>query len=136
MSLFCCESKCKCALFSIVASVIIGVIAAFLQLTGVIAVTPAFLWVVLGIAVVYLAVLLAASALKRSDNDCECICATLSTVLTGILVTVLFAVILLGVEFAATSVIGAIFVGLLLLGVSLIITASVCLVKCFLKCGD
>jgi len=136
MSVFCCENKCKCVFGAIIVSIIIGIVSAFLQLTAVITVTPAFLWVVLGIAVVYLAVLLVASALKRGGNDCECICATLSTVLAGILITVLFAVVLLGVTFEAGSVIGAIFVGLLLFGVSLNITASACLVKCFLNCRD
>ncbi len=136
MSLYCCESKCKCALLSIAASIVIGVIAAFLQLTAVITVTPAFLWVLLGIAVVYLAVLVIAAAINRNSDGCECVCATLSTVLGGILGTVLFSVILLGVAFAATSVIGAIFVGLLLLSFSLVITSTACLVKCLFKCGD
>lgn len=136
MSLYCCESKCKCALLSIAASIVIGVIAAFLQLTAVINVTPAFLWVLLGIAVVYLGVLVIAGAIKSDCDGCECVCATLSTVLGGILGTVLFSIILLGVTFAEASVIGAIFVGLLLLSISLVITASACLVKCLFKCGD
>ncbi len=136
MSLYCCESKCKCALLSIAASIVIGVIAAFLQLTAVITVTPAFLWVLLGIAVVYLGVLVIASAIKGDSDGCECICATLSTVLAGILGTVLFSVILLGISFAAGSVIGAILTGLLLLSFSLLITSTACFVRSLLKCGD
>ena len=136
MSIFCCESKCKCVLGAIVASVIIGIVAAFLQISAIINVTPAFLWVLLGIAVVYLAVLVAAAAFGRTGGGCGCRCSTLSALLTGILGTVLFSVVLLGIEFAAASVIGAILVGLLLASFSLTIASSACFVKCLGDCDD
>ena len=68
MSMCCCETKCRCILLSLVAGVILGVVAAFLQITGMITVTPAFLWVVLGIAVVYLAVFVIAGALQNRQG--------------------------------------------------------------------
>ena len=135
MSIFCCESKCRCVLGAIVASVIIGIVAAFLQLTAVISVTPAFLWVLLGVGGVYLAILVGAAALG-GENRCACRCSTLSTLITGILGTVLFSVVLLGIEFAATSIIGAILVGLLLASFAIVITASACYVKCLCDCDD
>ena len=61
-------------------------------------------------------------------------CTAVSTVLAGILGTILFSLVLLAVTFAATSVIGAIFVGLLLFFFSLTITATACLVKCRANC--
>lgn len=54
MSLFSCDSKCNCTIAAIIVSAIVGVVTAFLQITGVITVAPVFLWVVFGIAVVYL----------------------------------------------------------------------------------
>ncbi len=50
MSGFCCNCSNKCACTSIIASIIIGIVAGILRITGVITVTPAFLWVVFGIA--------------------------------------------------------------------------------------
>ena len=123
---------CRCSLLSIAASIIIGVITAFLQITAVITVTPAFLWVVLGISVVYLAVLLASSS-KTCGARC---CGILSTLLTGILGAALVSVVLLGITFAATSIIGAIITGALLAFLSLTLTSSACLVKCLADCKN
>lgn len=132
MSLFNnCSCKCDCTGISVVASIIVGIIAAFLRITGAITVTDTFLWVALGIAVVYLAVLLLTTALRRT-NAC---CAPLSAVLIGILGTILFAVILLAITFAATSVSGAVITGLLLAFSSLIFTATACLIRCISECN-
>jgi hypothetical protein len=138
MSLFCCECKCNCncTIAAIIASVIVGVVAAFLQITGVIAVTAAFLWVVLGIAVVYLAVLVATFGLARGREGCECRCASIGALLYGILGSVLFSIILLAIGAAAVGVVGAILVALLLISFSLVITSSACLVRCIADCGD
>ena len=129
MSMFCCENKPSCVNLAVIASAIIGVIAAFLQISAVISVTPAFLWVALGIAIGYLAVLLATTSSCRAANSCKCANGALTAVLTGILGTALISVILLAVTFAATSIIGAILVGLLVLFLSLIVTATACLVS-------
>lgn len=137
MSLFCCDCKCNCpcAVASIIASVAIGVIAAFLQITGVITVAPVFLWVVLGIAVVYLAVLVATFGSARNREGCECKCASIGALLYGILGSVLFSIVLLAVGIVATSVVSAILVALLVLSFSLVITSSACLVRCLADCG-
>lgn len=130
-----CKNRFDCTLFAIVASVIIGIITAFLTITAVITVTPAFLWVLFGIAVGFLAVLLlAAPRIQRSDNDL-CVCSAVPAFLAGILGTVLLSVVLLAITFAATSIIGAIITGLLLLFFSLTITSAACLVKCLLNCN-
>ncbi len=127
MSIFCCDNKPGCVTLAVIASAILGVIAALLQITAVITVTPAFLWVALGIAVVYLAVLLATSCCR--GDACRCQSASLCAILAGILGTALTSVILLAVTFAATSIVGAIFVGLLVLFLSLIVTATACFVS-------
>lgn len=125
-----CENRFSCVTLGFIASLVIGIVTAFLQITAVITLTPAFLWVTLGVAVVYLA----ANLFAARQTSCRLCCTALYAVLAGILGTVLFSVVLLGVTFAATSVVGAIFAGLLLFFFSLIITASACLVKCKANC--
>lgn len=128
-----CSCTCGCVTLAAIASFIIGIIAAALTFTATITITPAFLWVALGIAIVYLAVLLASSGtLPRR----ACTCNTVTAVLTGILGTALSAVILLGVSFAATSFLGAIIAGVLLFFLSLTVTTTACLIKCALGCTD
>ena len=63
MSLFGCGCRPGCTVKAFLVSALIGIVAAFLQITGTITVTTAFLWVALGIAVVYLGVVLVSSAL-------------------------------------------------------------------------
>ena len=132
MSLFCCDCRSNCTGIAVIASVIIGIITAFLQITAVITVTTVFLWVVLGIAVVYLALGLLTSSIPGKRK--KCVCERLRAQLTGILGTVLTSIILLGVAFAATSVLGAIIAGLLMFFFSLMITSTACLVKCKENC--
>ena len=138
MALFNCNCNCKpsCGAFAGFAGVIIGVVAAFLQITGTITVTPAFLWVTLGVAVVYLAVLAIAGALRRRSSCNRCECSAIGTVLTGILATALLSVVLLAVGIVATSVVSAILVGLLLLAVTLVLGGTACLVRCLFDCED
>lgn len=136
MSIVNCGKRRDCTGIALIASLIIGILAAFLQITAVITLTPIFSIVALGIAIVYLAVTLIATSLSQGIADCNGCCAPLSAVLLGILGTILFAVILLAITFAATSVIGAIVVGALFFSFSLMITSTACLAKCFASCGN
>ena len=135
-----CDCSCRntCTTVAVIVSAVVGIIAAFLRITAAITVTPAFLWTVFGIAVVYLAVILAASAtVNCCDNKRPCCFGTTLNVLLGaIIATVLFAVVLLGVEFAATSIIGAVLTGLLLLSFFLTLTETACLIRCILTSKD
>ncbi len=133
MGFCCCERRFDCITLSIVASLVIGVVAAFLRITAVITVTPAFLWVLLGVALVYIAVTLIGVSLNGNP---ACCCPALRAALAGALGTALFSIVLLGITFAATSVIGAIIVGLLLFFFALLITATVCYIKCIANCTD
>lgn len=128
-----CACKYNCTLFAFIASLIIGIVTAFLRITAVITVTPAFLWVLFGISVGYLLLTQTASVFIR---DCSrCIRETLNAALLGALATTLLSVVLLGVTFAATSVIGAILTGLLLFAFSFTLGSSACLTRC-LACSD
>ena len=135
MSIFGCRCKCNCLLAAVIASVIVGVVAAFLQITGMITVTPAFLWVVLGIAVVYLGILVLASARCCPEEASGCLCTALNALLVGILGAALFAVVLLGIGIVATSILSAVLVGLLLFFFSFTLSATACLVRSLFTCG-
>ncbi len=131
MSAFNYNGKNNCSVVAFVASIIVGVIAAFLRITAVITLSDAFLWVLFGIAVFYLAVLLVISGLRNCS-----VCPDITLLLTGILGTVLLSVILLGIEFAATSIAGAVAVGLLLFFFSLTVSSAACVIRCFSGCDN
>ena len=128
-----CGCQISCTGRVVVASVIIGVLAAFFRFAALITVTPAFLWVLFGIAVGFLGIILLASSSHNSENN-GC-CQSITQFLTGILGTILTSVILLGIPFAATSVIGAIITGLLLFFFTLLLTSATCIVTCKLNCN-
>lgn len=136
MAFFNCSCRRDCTLFAVIVSLVLGIIGAFLQITAVITVTPIFLVVALGIAVVYLAVLLITAVLTRRIEHRSCLCGSLDTVLAGILGTILFSVILLAVGITATSIISAILIGLLIAAVTLTFAGTACLVRCLTDCDD
>ena len=120
---------------AVIASLIIGIVTAFLRITATITLTPAFLWVLLGIAVVYLAVTLVSGALFRREC-CNDLCSIVTALLIGVLGTVLLSIVFLAIEFVATSIIGAILTGGLLFFFFLMVTSSACLVRCLFNCND
>lgn len=136
MNLCNCNFKCNCAVAAVVAGLVLGVVAAFLQITAVIAVTPLFLTVAAVVAVVYLGVLVVGVALAERVGQGSCGCPSLNVALTGILGTVATAVILLAAGIVATSVISAILVGLLVLFITLMIAGIACLVRSIADCND
>lgn len=131
-----CNCKCSCSLLSAAAGLIIGVIAAFLQITGAITITTAFLWVLAGVAVGYLGILLLTSGIQQNCSRCGCLCAALNTLLLGALGTILFAAILLAVGIVATSVVSAILVGLLTASFTVLITSTACVIRNLFDCGN
>ena len=131
-----CNCKCRCSLAALVVSAIIGVLTAFFQITGMITVTPVFLWVVFGIGVVYLGLLVVTIGPARRSETCGCVCGSLNTLLVAILGAILLAVVLLAFGITATSVLSAILVGLLLFFFWLILASSACLVRYLADCGS
>ncbi len=124
----CCFGNCRT--LAVLASLIVGVVAAFLQITGTIAVTAVFLWVTLGVAVGFLALFVISAAFGRGC------CGALTVPLAGVLGTTLLSIVLLAVGITATSVISAILVGALIVFFSLIITGAVCYVRCIVDCDE
>lgn len=120
----------NCVTLGVIASIVVGIVTAFLRITGTITITPVLLYVTLGIAVVYLAVLLLS---PKGKNGC---CSSLSALLVGIIGTILLSALLLAVTFVATSVIGAIITGLLFAFVFLIFAATACFIRCQANCTN
>lgn len=136
MGMINCNVRCGCVLWAVIAAAIIGVLTAFFQITGVILLTTGFLWVVFGIAVAYLGILVGASIISARTESClcRCRCDTIGAVLTGILGTILFSVVLLAVGIVATSVVSAILAGVLLFFAALMTGATACYVRCLTGC--
>lgn len=134
MSTSCSKCRVDCTLIAVITSLILGIITAFLRITGEITLTSAFLWVLLGIAVLFLAVTMITAAAFRQDG-CDNMCSSLTALLVGILGTILFSVILLAIDFATTSTAGAIFSGSLLFFFFLTLTSAACFSRCLLNCN-
>ena len=136
MSSCACENRFGCTFWAVIVSAIVGVVTAFLQITGTITVAPVFSWVFFGIAVLYLAVLLATLSFSDRIGACRNRCAPLYGLLIGILGTILAALVILAFAFVATSIAGAIILGFELFFFSLAATSTACLVKCLFACGN
>ncbi len=133
MSDFKCNCRINCTGLALIASLIIGVIVAILRITAVITVIPAFLWVVLGVAIVFLLAALGISAFSKREKNSLC-CRILSRLLTGVLGTILTAIILLGIPFVATSILGALVTGALGFFFAYTLTTAACYAKCLNGC--
>ena len=81
-------------------------------------------------------ILLLSASIQQHCAGCSCLCAALNTLLIGALGTIFFAVILLAVGIVATSIVSAILVGLLLFFLSLLISATACLIRYLFDCGN
>ncbi len=126
-----CERNCTCVGLSIAAAVIIGIIAAFFRFFAVITPAPAFFGVLLGVGIIYPAVLLLASPRIREDAICTCV--SLFLFVLGAAGTIITSLVLLGIAFAATSIIGAIIFGLALAFFTLLISSVLCII--YSKCS-
>ncbi len=125
-----CSCRVECGFIAVAASVIAGVVAAIAQFTAIITLTPVFYIVAFGVAVLLLAILLALAPTLNTAAQRSCCANSVGLLTAGILGTIFTSVILLAVGFAATSVLGAIFVGLLSAFFTLMVISVVCTVNC------
>ena len=126
-----CNCRWSCTLLAVISAAILGVVAAFLFISGTIAVTTAFLWVALGIGIVYLAGLVST---RRCAEPTGCLCRALDALLAGVLGTILLALVLLAVGIVATSVLSAVLVGVLVFFLWLTVASAACYVRCAADC--
>lgn len=131
-----CCSKYSCRDIAVASSLVVGILAGVLRYNSVISLTSAFLWVVFGIAVGFLAVSFFVSAIDGTSRTKNCDCAVVRNMLAGILGTILLSVVLLAVEFAVTSILGTVIAGGLLFFFALMLTSVVCLIKCHVACSS
>lgn len=129
-----CICRISCRVAAIVAALVIGILTAFLQITGVFGATVPFLIVAFGVAAVYLLGVLLAVAMTGQTEYRFCRCSALRIVLIGILAALVLAVVLLVFGITATSIISAVLVGLLAAALTLIFAGTVCLVRCLADC--
>ena len=136
MALINCDRKCGCVCTScsILSSIIFGIVAAILRFRGLIDFSPVFLWSVLAVSVVVLVVVIAALAYGNQLRECKWKCAMLNTLLAGVLGTILFSVLLLGIVCIRSIGLYAVLGGLLIAFFSLAVTNTACLIKCLALC--
>ena len=134
MNICCCKTKCDCTLIAVIASVIAGIIAAFLNFSAAIALPQFVLWIFFGVALGLLAVsLVAAPFVCRCENK-ECFCASLVAFLVGVFGTVAAALVLVLVDITAGGLLASLIAGLLFGFFALVITSAGCLVKNLFGC--
>ena len=127
MSFFGCNCSCRpsCSGIAVIIAAVLGVLAAFVLLGGVIAITTAQTVAAFSIAVGYLAVVTVAAAVARRHGCC----ASLRAVLTGALGTIVTAAVLV-VAGIAGGVLGSILGGLLVFFFALTLLTTACYASC------
>ena len=123
-----CSCSCRptCTTVAVIAAAVLGVLAAFLQLGGVIAISAVLIWAFFGVAVGALGLLTLTAALTHRRGCCT----SLGAALAGALGTVAAAVVLLVVDLAAGTVLAAILTGVLVFFVALTLAAVACYARC------
>ncbi len=129
-----CNTRVDCAFLAIAAAVIVGIVAAIAQFTAIVTFATVFYIVAFGIAVLFLAVLLALVPVLYRVSCQNCCNSNIKLTTFGILGTIVTSIVLLAVGFAATSGLGAIFVGLLAGFFALTVTSIVCTINCSSEC--
>lgn len=127
--------RCNCGVLAFIASVVVGIIAAILRYTAVITITPAFLWVVLGVAVVFLGASVFA-AILGGNNVRRCFCEYFTLFVVGALGAILLSVVLLAIPFAATSLLGALISGAMIYAIAQVVTITACVLRCIISCSN
>ena len=134
MNICCCKTKCDCTLIAVIASVITGIIAAFLNFSAVIAVPQFVLWILFGVALGLLALALVAAPFTCRCENKECFCASVTSFLVGVFGTVAASLVLVLVDLTAGGLLASVITGLLFGLFALTITSAGCLVRNLLGC--
>ena len=130
---YCCCRR-DCTTWAIVVAVILGVLAVFLQVTGVITISVAALTAARGVGLVALAILLLAMAATRAE-DSYCLCRAVGTALIGAVGTIVLALALLALPLPATGLVYLVLTGLLVAAFTLLLASVVCLIRCVTGCS-
>lgn len=134
MNICCCKTKCDCTLISVIASVIAGIIAAFLNFSGTIVLPQFVLWIFFGVALGLLALAFAAAPFACRCANKECFCASVTAFLIGVFGAVTAALVLVLVDITAGGLLASLITGLLFGFFALTITSAGCIVKNLFGC--
>jgi hypothetical protein len=130
---YCCCRR-DCTTWAIVAAVVAGVLAVFLQVTGVITIGIPALTAALGVGLVALAVLLLAMSATQAE-DGYCLCRSVGAALAGAVGTIVLAIALLALALPATGLAFLLLTGLLVAAFTLLLASVVCLIRCMSGCN-
>jgi len=137
MGFFNCNCRMGCTASGLIASLVAGIVALVLNITGTIAVLPLFLWIGFGVAIGLLIVtLLIVASTDEERRERSCICKALSTLQFGALGAILTALVLIAVDFGGISIIGAIIYGAFFFFFVLLIASLICFARCYASCDD
>ena len=128
-----CRTKCDCTLFAVIASVIVGIVTAFLSFSATLAVPSFVYWIFFGVALVLLAVALVTAPFICRSKENFCLCTSLNTFLAGVFGTVLFSLVLLLIDLTA-GLLFSLLTGLLFGLFTLTITSVACIIKNIADC--
>ena len=121
------KSNISCTCISLFLSIIVGIVGGVFQAVGIIAVTNFNVLAVFAVATAYLGITLLTSAITKIHYCCE---KAMSRLLTGIVGTIVISSIMLITGISFFTVIYAIFTGILMLFATLMITSTVCVIRC------
>ena len=137
MGFFNCNCKIGCTVSGLIVSLIAGIVALVLNITGTVAVLPLFLWIGFGVAIGLLIVsLLIVASTDEERKERGCICRALSALQFGALGTILTALVLLAVDFGGITALGSVIFGAFIFSFVLLITSLICLARCYASCGE
>ena len=137
MGFFNCNCKTGCTALSLIVSLVSGIVALVLTITGTIAVLPLFAWIGFGVAIGLLIVTFGVAAFTdEAKRERGCICKALSTLQFSALGTILTALVLLAVDFGGITTVGAIVYGAFFFFFIFLLTSVICLARCYASCGD
>ena len=130
---YCCCRR-DCTTWAIVAAVVLGVLAVFLQVTGVIVIGAAALTAALETGLIALGVLLVAMAAAHTGEG-YCLCRSVTAALVGAVGTIVLALALLTLPLDVTGIVFLLLTGLLVAAFTLLVASVVCLIRCLSGCN-
>ena len=119
----------NCVGIAVIVSIIVGAIAAITAFGLGLILGPVFSWIALAIAVVALLITLAIAVFADCDSR-RCLSRVFPTIITGIIGAIVAAIILLLLPEGVAVLVTAVFTGLLFAFLSLILTVTVCFIRC------
>ncbi len=121
---------------ALILSAAAGVLTTFLLITGIITLSPVFLWVAFGFAAAHLLILTGAEIISAGRRYVSTCCAARYALFAGILGTILLSLVLLALETTAGGLVSSLLAGGILFFFTLSLTGTVCYVQCLTGCTE